>query len=252
MHLFCKDYPSCRSHKEDCLLLKSFCYDFGTRADILDLPYIYSPQTVDDVISRTPISKTFNMPHIPTTMKEYLYNYSKSIKSKSLKMRASGLLSIPLTILNALVKLNHQIDSKTLLIHVSDNSITFGYLKHWEVLLHLLPNVTVLHVVLFAQDEYRDPIEVFLCAHCKSRNKILKIDAKKISYIDYLKDAHYQQPTVVAFFNVQDPDDNVNIQELLKTCSLITCPQIITTLTESKAIVVSATLRSILGDSSIS
>ena len=201
--------------------------------DVVDVSeFLDLSTTMKVIVEGTPIS-TFSE-NLPTSMRQYLYQHINTsvVISEDLKVRSSEFLSNSLTIFNALQKINHPPAAKILLHVYCKERVCLNDLKCWEILLHLLPNLTDLKVVLFGQAETKKLFSD-VCFKCSIKN--INIESNQLSYRDYMEQEDYQKPTIIAFLNMLYEVDNRILDKYWSTYnSKVNVPVIITTYTENE------------------
>ena len=234
---FCAEHPSSSEHEKNCLSLKLFREFDGKMQNPAKLRTIFS--LIDKIAETT---KFENSSDIPQSMKEYLDQQIKGEDHILEQACVSNILSMSLTLFNALKKLNLQSASKILLhirCDVTDSVI-------WELLLHFLPNLQLLNIVFIEQGENQKLVSK-VCDDCTSKNKMMILETNELLYKNYVKVKTYKKPDVFVYLNAEiskSDDENLEWKFLLENLSRLGCPLVLTSVTEKMAKVISASLRS--------
>ncbi|XP_033230517.1 uncharacterized protein LOC117181699 [Belonocnema kinseyi] len=234
---FCAKHPSSSEHEKDCHSLKLFREFDGKMQDPAKLRTIF---TLIENISDT--ARFEDSSEVPHSMKEFLDQQIKGEDYRLEQACASNILSMSLTLFNAMKKLNLQSASEILLhirCDVTDSDI-------WELLLHFLPNLKVLNIVFIEQRESQK-LTAKLCDDCVSKKKRIIIETNELVYKNYLKVRIYKKPDIFAYLNAEiSKNDDVNVEWkfLLENLSRIGVPVVLTSVTETMAKVLAKSLKS--------
>lgn len=167
--------------------------------------YKFELATFKEIVEGTPLCENIKP---PSSMTEYFEDYIKLPFKlcRELKIHISFYLSAPLSIFNAIQKMNLDIGS-TLVLHLIDSPLFPNDSKPWEIILHLLPTLQDLKIVLINSEfcpcctSYR--MEITLCKVCKFRNKTVVVDFVNLSsYVDYKNYRYYQETDVLVNFDL--------------------------------------------------
>ncbi|XP_033217086.1 uncharacterized protein LOC117172900 isoform X2 [Belonocnema kinseyi] len=227
---FCSQHKNANSH--NCFHLK-FCHDLDIGLDETNLAKAVG--AAHAVVDRTFF--TSDNQSLPKSLKQLITHYPKPPVEapENIKIYSSELLTDPLTLFNALQKLQLSTLAK-LVVHLSGFETVYDNPIFWEILLHLLPHLKFLKIVI-VNDRQSVKKESKLCSNCRWQKKHLEIETVTFSYGEYLKDAAFQKPDIVVCYNAEPSEANQIYEELWK-CSLsawgsVSCPLVFTTRTDS-------------------
>ncbi|XP_043470042.1 uncharacterized protein LOC122503535 [Leptopilina heterotoma] len=226
---FCELHQSSSEHDKDCESLQLFRDLDGEVQDPNKLRIILS-------IIKSIVEVTFRE-NIPESMEEYLREYITGGDAILIQSCASNMLSMPLTLYNAVRKLNLE-GAKELTLHVRcelpDSDI-------WELLLHFLPNLLFLRIIFVDQPE-ASKMKMKLCSECCEGEKKLILQTKDLAYEKFVEDELFTKPDLIALMPVEGNEDN-EWENLREVISRVGCPLVLTCVTESKAKKVGASLK---------
>ncbi|XP_033218437.1 uncharacterized protein LOC117173901 [Belonocnema kinseyi] len=237
---FCSEHPSSLIHDRVCSILKN-------RIDWVIKNHEWDPVDVKPAIAAIGSGTIFpKSGDSPTSMGEFmnLYTKPKIELSEKLKNYLTEMFTISLTLFSALQTLSDP-PSSEIVLHVDAGSfaplsaIFLG--NYWEVLLHLLPNTKILKIV-HPEAPRTHKEEIPLCKKCRCRKRRLFVEAHLIPYERYLQQPDYQKPNILAYLNVDPPEKYDYVRQIWERrfvrMSKVTCPMLMTTLTERGAFLV--------------
>lgn len=169
---FCKEHPISPQHDEECSKIKD-CYNFEIDAEEFLERALFLLFTLLHL-------KKNDQTRLPTSTADYLNQLLEPSMQVDDKTRRYlyALLAPSLTIFSAIQKLNYTPTSRFKInIRSLDNLNDIP--QHWEILLHLLPNVKHLTIVLDSDRSVTTEQDVGLCEKCTSmkRKLIAKIES---------------------------------------------------------------------------
>lgn len=227
---FCSQHKNANNH--NCFHFK-FCHDLDVGLDESNLAKAVG--AAQAVVDRTFF--TSDNQSLPKSLKQLITHYPKPPVEapENIKIYSSELLTDPLTLFNALQKLQLSTLPK-LVVHLSGFETVYDNPIFWEILLHLLPHLKFLKIVI-VNDKQSVKKESKLCSNCRWHKKYLEIETVTFSYGEYLKDASFQKPNVLVCYNAEPSDANQVYEELWKSSLLawgsVSCPLVFTTRTDS-------------------
>ncbi|XP_051160609.1 uncharacterized protein LOC127281125 [Leptopilina boulardi] len=218
---FCKLHSNTLRHNEECLKINA-CYNFEIDCDNFR-------ERAFTLIYKILDSQQMELLKKPTTIDDYLnqiLDHSLNIDDK-MKKYLAAILAPSLTIFNSIEKLNYQPSTKlTININTRDNLNTFP--QHWEILLHLLPNLKYLKIILDNDDTITIRDDVSLCKKCTTmKRKLITKTLNEENCDDFGK-------FDLSFFSNLNVPDNWDIEwELVNNVwKLFNCPIIFMISTE--------------------
>lgn len=232
---FCNLHPNSYIHDRDCLVMQNR-FDLVTRKMNFDSEILQS--LIKLTGEGTKILECDNNP--PKSMREFLDNYTKvNIKFSEIhKIFLSETFSISLTLYSILQMLYDNLP-KEIIIHLNVGSSSAIFIANfWESLLHLLSNVTILKIV-YIEEKNTHKEEISLCPNCRSKRKLLSIEANSIPYEKYMIEKNYQKPNLIAYLNVSHPivsESRIGYINTINKLNELNCPMLLTFLTEIESV----------------
>ncbi|KAK1222306.1 hypothetical protein PQX77_014846 [Marasmius sp. AFHP31] len=157
--------------------------------------------------------------------KEFGENCELPMPLSSLMRGASEGLSIPMTILHALQKLNSSDDwtrKRSLTLHLlgAEGSSGIDHLRVFDEILHRLPQLRRLHLVMIDSGLSHIlpmPVQAPPCPMCVKDQKQHTHEVHGMSYHEYVKKrgANYTKPDLAVVFNAPPDDWTKNTKDLL-------------------------------------
>ncbi|XP_051167840.1 uncharacterized protein LOC127285739 [Leptopilina boulardi] len=223
---FCQQHQELNlQHNKDCLSLKLF-HDLDEK--------IQNPNKLRIIMGILKKIVTITFDIIPETMENYLNQFLTNDNDDDdvilIKSCISNILTMPLTLFNAVKKL--KLDNRSeLIIHVRcelPDSIV------WELLLHFLPKLSFLKIIFLNQSECLKT-KMKLCNDCCEKEKKLILQMKNLNYENFVEDELYIKPDLLAYMPAEEEEENNSKWEnLLEIFSRIGCPLLLTCVTEMK------------------
>ncbi|XP_033218424.1 uncharacterized protein LOC117173888 [Belonocnema kinseyi] len=238
---FCSAHPSSCSHDQVCSMINDK-YEFQTRLSKLKLS---TAAAIQAIVNSTTVHKSLKL---PTSVADYLYRYAQTPVTipEDVKIHTSIYFTKSLTLFNALQKLNYNPRLK-MVVYIVAQFTPFHVSVYWEVLLHLLPKLINLKIILFEPPEDLK-YTINVCEKCRSKKKTLTLEFVSTSFVEYVKSKSHTKADFVALYNydpLQEENLFVNTScKVVKNFDFITCPLLLTTVTEKKAMAASERLRS--------
>lgn len=231
---FCQDHKGTTRHSINCFQLKT-THDLELALDESTFKSVIATAVL--VIDR--IFFTSKTQTLPKSMKDLMMHYPQPpVKTpEEYKVYASDLLTVALTLFNALQKAKVPSTSK-LIVHVGGVKSQKDNPKFWEIVLHLLPNLKFLKIVI-VDDTQHARMESHLCDNCKANNKVVQFETVSLNYKAYLNHKTYEKPNMLLFYNVNPPEERELPKEIWKSSLLAwgsaSCPLVLTTVTDAKS-----------------
>lgn len=231
---FCKDHRENNQHEKYCSLMQNFF-----RVEIynsLSGPERYNESIIS--ILHTEFKQNLKPPSNMDDFFDFYVDDESINVDVTLKMIASDYFSVPLTLFNALKKLNY-CHTYSLTLHVGGTDFPFEHVQVWETILHLLPNLKKLLVVYVGQKFNFHRIIFPLCGVCSMTERTIAVDVFSMNYKQYVNSEYYEKPDLVAFLNLVSPADNSAYrgqyeEDFVLICGRIRCCLVVTTTSEKK------------------
>ncbi|XP_054011724.1 uncharacterized protein LOC128894191 [Hylaeus anthracinus] len=237
----CPNASFCTKHKNDtmhdniCYLLKlSFTLDMALILHKRKIPELKVPYRTGHV-------------NLPQNMKYFIKEYIKAQKDPNLSMEEEMMvnaeyLTRPLTFLYATQKLQYFFKEENIIIHIiAANAIEIDGIELWEILLHWLPNTTMISIVLIGPELSPGSIPINLCKNCRYNGRQLAIEMQNMLYENYTTGNSYVKPNFIIGYNAgihECENFKSEMDTWTYTLRMITkqnCPLILTSYTLSEA-----------------
>lgn len=228
---FCKEHPNSTTHDRDCASI-TLCQQ------LIKTQYVLPNALISSVYGELIKQGMKGCLEPPSSMKDFLHTYLKK-EAEELKLGISDYLTFPLTLFNALKKLKLSLKSEVE-IHVRLEALQLDRMEAWEILMHLLPDVTDLKIVFF-EHSVKFHLLLPMCEMCRSKGKIFEMLSTRYEYSEFLKQRGVQKANLVGVFNVNPPSEDDNMHRgvwetlMLKEWKDISSPLMVTTIAERKA-----------------
>ncbi|OAD62659.1 hypothetical protein WN48_07011 [Eufriesea mexicana] len=121
------------------------------------------------------------------------------------------------------------------------NVIDTEGIEIWEILLHWLPNITIIKICLIGPELSIGSMLMNLCKNCQYNNKQFSIQVYDMLYENYAKSDFYTKPNFIIGYNagIHECEDfksvNYTWRQSLKIIAKQNCPLILTSYTLSEA-----------------
>ncbi|XP_017752772.1 PREDICTED: uncharacterized protein LOC108545584 [Eufriesea mexicana] len=237
----CPNNSFCVKHKDDtihdkvCNLMK-LCFNL----DVILITYKRK-------IPKIEVPYNTNHTNLPQSMKDFIDCYIKPQRNSQVSKIEETIidteyLTRPLTFLYALQKLKYILKSNSIIIHITAaNVIDTEGIEIWEILLHWLPNITIIKICLIGPELSIGSMLMNLCKNCQYNNKQFSIQVYDMLYENYAKSDFYTKPNFIIGYNagIHECEDfksvNYTWRQSLKIIAKQNCPLILTSYTLSEA-----------------
>ncbi|CAH1766963.1 22494_t:CDS:1 [Entrophospora sp. SA101] len=167
-------------------------------------------------------------PPLPKNWNEYLQwrNAPNSSDKNSYSRVVTNSLSMPLTILSAFERFYNRdqlISFEELSIHVIGANFTeVVALMTFEEIMHVLPNIKILHIVLIGTELQmnKDNTDLTCCPKCTDSNRKRLCSMKSILYHDYVGSSDYAIPNLGVAFNTGLHEEDTDLWKPTIECLL--------------------------------
>ncbi|XP_025993289.1 uncharacterized protein LOC105204810 [Solenopsis invicta] len=196
---FCKDHRDSIKHKDFCYALK-LCFHLSLTDASEDQPvklsYLRHISNID----------TFR------DMKDFLKIYLNikkrtfsNMQNDILLARHSHYFSPSLTLFHAVKILDFAPKYRTLIIHVvGANNVEESTIPAWEVLLHLMPAISLITIVMIGPELTVDSnkFQLSMCDDCIAQKKKIEFSLNQSLYTHYVQSPLFLKPDLIVGFTI--------------------------------------------------
>ncbi|XP_014223967.1 uncharacterized protein LOC106650470 [Trichogramma pretiosum] len=234
---FCHEHRKDPHHSADCDNL-SLCYE----VDIASTVFMRE-------VPRNSVPYHTEMAYLPASIKHFIDLYCNEDKSLCISSNitiahTSEYLTRPLTLLHAMEKLDHTVES-ILTVHViGANMLEYDGVEIWETLLHWLPSLTILNIILIGPelDSNIEKVQCNICDCCIEKGMKLYLETHGLLYKEYVFSDQYSKPNIIVGYNIGIHEcENINSPADLWSPSIQIipeqrCPFVLTSYTMDEAL----------------